>query len=120
MTVYTFPLGADGLLNGPRFKLIDVGPENGFDGMCVDAKGNLYLALRSLRRPGVLVTGPNGHEIAFIPTGSPQPGAKEPVGIPSNVCFGAGDEKSTLYITVDTSLYRIKLKIPGNKHVWEK
>ncbi|HLW66516.1 MAG TPA: SMP-30/gluconolactonase/LRE family protein [Gemmataceae bacterium] len=120
MTVYTFPLGPDGLVSGKRFKLIDVSPRNGFDGMCVDEKGNLYLALRDIFRPGVLVTGPNGHEIAFIPTGAPQPNVKEPVGIPSNVCFGAGGEKSTLYITVDTSLYRIKLKIPANKHVWEK
>jgi gluconolactonase len=120
MTLYAFPLGPDGLVSGMRNKLIDVSPENGFDGMCVDEKGNLYLALRSLRRPGVLVTGPDGHEIAFIPTASTQSGAKEPTGIPSNVCFGAGDEKSTLYVTVDTSLYRIKLKIPGNKHPWEK
>ncbi|HEV3143148.1 MAG TPA: SMP-30/gluconolactonase/LRE family protein [Gemmataceae bacterium] len=120
MTLYAFPLGPDGLVSGPRKTLIDVGPENGFDGMCLDEMGNIYLALRSLKRPGVLVTDAHGKEIAFIPAGQSQPGAKEPLGIPSNVCFGAGEEKSTLYITVDTSLYRIKLKIPGNKHAWEK
>jgi gluconolactonase len=120
MKLYAFPLGDDGLINGPRRTLIDLGDENGFDGMAVDEKGNLYLAQRSLKRPGVLVTDPDGKEIAFIATGVSQSGAKTPVGIPSNCCFGAGEEKTTLYVTVDVSLYRIKLKIPGNKHAWEK
>ena len=120
MKLYAFPLGDDGLVNGPRRTLIDLGEENGFDGMAVDAKGNLYLAQRSLKRPGILVTDPEGKEVAFIPTGVSQPGAKEPVGIPSNCCFGAGEVKSTLYVTVDVSLYRIKLKVPGAKHAWEK
>ena len=33
--------------------------------------------------------------------------------MPSNVEFGKGDELSTLYITVDKSLYRIQLKAKG-------
>src|SRR5439155_18249915 len=116
MKLYAFPLGDDGLVSGPRRTLIDLGEENGFDGMAVDEKGNLYLAQRSLKRPGVLVIDPDGKELAFIPTGESQPGAKEPLGIPSNCCFGAGAEKTTLYVTVDVSLYRINLKIPGAKH----
>lgn len=120
MKLYAFPLGDDGLPNGPRRTLIDMGDENGFDGMAVDRDGNLYLAQRSLKRPGVLITDPNGKEIAFIPTGPSQPGAKEPKGLPSNCCFGAGEEKSTLYVTVDVSLYRIPLKVPGHKAPWEK
>jgi gluconolactonase len=120
MKLYAFPLGADGLISGPRRTLIDLGEENGFDGMAVDEKGNLYLAQRSLKRPGFLVTDPDGREIAFIPTGVPQGGGKNPVGIPSNCCFGAGEEKSTLYVTVDVSLYRIKLKVPGARAAWEK
>ncbi len=120
MKLYAFPLGGDGLVSGERKTLYDLGEENGFDGMAVDEKGNLYLAQRSLKRPGFLVLNPEGKEIAFIPTGPSQPGTKEPIGIPSNCCFGAGDEKSTLYVTIDVSLYRIKLKIPGVKHPWEK
>ena len=119
MKLYAFPLGDDGLVHGRRKTLYDLGTENGFDGMAVDEKGNLYLAQRSLKRPGILVLNPEGKELAFIPTAPPQPGAKEPTGIPSNCCFGAGDEKSTLYLTVDVSLYRIRLKIPGAKHPWE-
>jgi gluconolactonase len=114
MKVYAFPLGDDGLVNGPRKTLYDFGTEAGCDGMTVDAKGNVYLAVRSLKRPGVLVINPEGKEVAFIPTGKPNQGAaKAPKGIPANVCFGLGDESKTLYVTVDTSLYRIPLKVDG-------
>jgi gluconolactonase len=88
--------------------------------MAVDVKGNIYLATRSLKRPGVLVINPDGEEIAFIPTGPSQPGAKKPVGIPSNVCFGIGKKSKLLYITVDTSLYRIPLKVDGWHIPWQK
>jgi gluconolactonase len=120
MKLYAFPLGADGLVAGPRQTLIDFGTEDGIDGMTVDVKGNLYLAVRSLKRPGVWVTDPAGKEIAFIPTGPSQPGTKEPTGIPANVAFGLGDESSTLYVTVDKSLYRIRLKIDGWHIPFEK
>jgi gluconolactonase len=113
MKIYAFSLGADGLIHGSRRTIVDFGEENGGDGMCIDEKGNIYIAARQLIRPGVLVVDPNGKEIAFIPTGKSQPGAKNPVGIPSNVCFGVGDDSTTLYVTVDVSLYRIKCKVPG-------
>jgi gluconolactonase len=120
MRVYAFPLGDDGLVNGPRKTLQDYGTEDGIDGMTVDVKGNLYMALRSVKRPGVQVIDPTGKEIAFIPTGPSQPGAKKPVGIPSNVTFGLGNESKVLYITVDTSLYRIPLKVAGFHIPFEK
>jgi gluconolactonase len=120
MKVYAFPLGPDGLVKGKRRVLYDFGAEAGCDGMTVDSKGNLYLTSRSLRRPGVLVLDPSGKELAFIATGKSQPGAREPVGIPSNVTFGIGDERNVLYVTVDRSLYRIKLKAEGFRVPWEK
>jgi gluconolactonase len=113
MKIYAFPLGADGKVSGPRRTLWDFGKEAGCDGMTVDVQGNIYLTARSLPRPGVLVINPEGKEVAFIPTGPSQPGAKEPVGLPSNVEFGIGAESSVLYVTVDKSLYRIRLKIDG-------
>jgi gluconolactonase len=112
MKVYAFPL-TDGIVSGKRKVLLDFGAEAGIDGMCVDVKGHVYLAARSLKRPGVLVIDPDGKEVAFIPTAPSQAGAKEPRGIPSNVCFGRGEESRTLYVTIDKSLYRIKLKIDG-------
>jgi gluconolactonase len=120
MKIYAFPLGADGTVKGPRRTVIDFGTEAGCDGMTVDVKGNLYLAVRGPKRPGVLVATPKGEEIAFIPTGPAQPGAKEPVGLPSNCDFGIGPESNVLYVTVDTSLYRIPLKVDGYHIPWAK
>jgi gluconolactonase len=114
MKIYRFALDADGKVKGPGRVIVDFGAESGCDGMTVDAKGNLYLAVRSLKRPGILVVDPEGKEVAFIPTGPSQPGAREPVGIPSNCCFGIGAESKMLYVTVDVSLYRIPLKIEGH------
>jgi gluconolactonase len=118
MKIYAFPLGADGLVNGPRKTLVDFGDEAGCDGMTVDVKGNVYITARSLKRPGVLVIDPTGKEVAFIATGPSQPGAKEPVGLPSNVEFGTGAESNMLYVTVDKSLYRIRLKVDGFQIPW--
>ncbi|GIW80935.1 MAG: gluconolactonase [Gemmatales bacterium] len=120
MKVYAFPLGKDGLVNGPRKTLVDFGDQAGCDGMTVDVEGNIYLSVRSLKRPGIMVINPEGKEIAFIPTGPSQPGAKKPFGIPSNCTFGIGPESNVLYITVDQSLYRIRLKIDGYHIPWEK
>jgi gluconolactonase len=120
MKLYAFPLGGDGLVKGERKTVIDFGDQSGIDGMCVDVKGNLYMAVRSQKRPGVWVADPAGKELAYIPTGAAQPDAKEPVGLPSNVCFGIGDESKTLYVTVDKSLYRIPLKIDGYHVPFEK
>lgn len=118
MKIYAFPLGGDGLVSGPRKTLVDYVEEEGCDGMTVDSKGNVYLTVRSLKRPGVQVIDPTGKEIAFIPTGPSQPGAKQPKGLPSNVDFGIGDERNVLYITVDLSLYRIRLKSEGWHIPW--
>jgi gluconolactonase len=120
MKVYAFSLDAEGLVTGKRRTLWDFGTEAGTDGMCVDAKGNVYLAVRSLKRPGVLVINPQGKEVAFIPTGPSQPGTKTPHGIPANVCFGRGKESKVLYVTVDTSLYRIPLEVEGYHVTAEK
>ena len=114
MKVYAFPLGPDGLVNGPKKTLVDFGTENGCDGMCVDIQGNIYLTCRSLKRPGIMVIDPTGKEIAFIPTGPPNQKADgEPVGMPSNCEFGIGGEDTMLYLSVDKSLYRIRLKVAG-------
>jgi gluconolactonase len=113
MKVYAFPLGPDGLVDGPRRTLVDFGVEEGSDGMTVDTEGRIYLAARTPSRPGILVIDPNGKELAFIKTGEPQQGAREPAGNPSNCDFGVGAESNVLYVTVDKSLYRIRLNATG-------
>jgi gluconolactonase len=116
MRIYAFSLSASGpgsensVVAGPRRTLIDFGPEPGCDGMTIDREGRLYLSLRTPRRPGVLVVEPTeGREVGFIPTG-PADQVGEAIGLPSNVEFGRGVERNVLYITVDTSLYRIRLR----------
>jgi len=113
MKIYAFPLGRDGLVNGPRKTLVDFQDQAGCDGMTVDSRGHVYLTARSQKRPGVLVIDPTGKEVAFIPTGAPNQTGDMPQGLPSNVTFGSGADRQTLYITVDLSLYRIGLKASG-------
>lgn len=120
MKVYAFPLGTDGLVDGPRKTLIDFGAEEGSDGMTVDTKGRIYLAARTPTRPGILVLDPDGKEVAFIKTANPQPGAREPMGNPSNCDFGIGDDANLLYVTVDKSLYRIRLNATGYHIPWTR
>jgi gluconolactonase len=113
MKIYAYPLGDDGLVHGKRKTIVDFGAGPGCDGMCVDVKGHIYLAVRDLKRPGIMVIDPDGKEVAFLPTGPSQAGAKDPKGIPSNVAFGRGAESKMLYVTVDVSLYRIPMGIAG-------
>jgi gluconolactonase len=119
MRIYAFPLSPAGQVDGPRRTLLDFGDEGGCDGMCVDVRGNLYLTVGIARRRGVYVIDPAGKELAYISTGSAQPGA-EPAGVPSNCEFGIGPEANTLYVTIDKSLYRIRLKIDGYHIPWAK
>lgn len=113
MKIYAYQLNKKTGTASERRTLVDFAEKKGCDGMTVDQQGNLYLTVRDPGRPGVLVVNPDGQEVSFIPTGPPNQTAETPVGLPSNVEFGIGDEISTLYITVDTSLYRIQLKSQG-------
>lgn len=110
MKIYAFPLNSEGLVGGPRKTLYDFGEQAGCDGITLDRQGRLYLAARSANRPGVLVLSPGGQEVAFIPTGVPGQKPGNVSGAPSNVTFGSGSDKHTLYITIGVSLYRIVLK----------
>ncbi len=120
MKVYAYPLGPDGLVNGPKKTLIDFGHEEGSDGMTVDTEGRIYLAARTPSRPGILILDPKGKEVGFIKTAEPQTGAREPSGNPSNCDFGTGADKNMLYLTVDKSLYRIRLNATGYHIPWAK
>jgi len=113
MKIYAFRIKKKDGTVSRRTTLVDFADKKGCDGMTVDDQGNVYLTVRDPGRPGVLVVDPAGQEIAFIPTGPPNQTAETPVGLPSNIEFGIGDEISTLYITVDVSLYRIQLKTKG-------
>lgn len=102
MTLNAFDIRSDGTL-GERQVLVDFGDQLGVDGMTVDQQGHIYAAVRSPDHFGIRVYTPRGEEKAYIPTPD----------LPTNCCFGLGDEATMLYITAGTGLYRIPLNIPG-------
>jgi gluconolactonase len=115
MRIDAFALGADGLVRMKLRPVIDFGARKGCDGLTTDSQGRLLLTVRDPARPGVLVVDPQGRELGFIPTGPANQTGKDPIGLPSNVEFGRGKDADLLYITVDRSLYRVRLKISGRR-----
>jgi gluconolactonase len=85
-----------------RKTLVNYAPEDGPDGLVCDASGNLFVAVRNLKRFGISVYSPTGQELAHLPT--PE--------VPTNVGFGRGSEATTLYITAGGSVYRTKTVRP--------
>ena len=102
MTLNAFPIRKDGSL-GTKKVLVDFGDQAGIDGMTVDTMGNVYGAVRSADRFGIVAYTPNGRELAYIPTET----------LPTNCCFGLGEDANTLYITAGIGLYRITMNVSG-------
>ncbi len=103
MALLAYDLAPDGTA-AFRKTLVDYYPEFGPDGLVVDVDGNLYVAERSHKRPGIAVRSPEGKELEFIRTAP---------DLPTNVAFGRGAERKTLYITAGKSLYKIDLMKEG-------
>ncbi len=97
MALLAYDLHEDGSATF-RKVLVDYSPEAGPDGLTCDAKGNLFVACRSEKRPGVCVYTPEGKELAYLKVEHP----------PTNVAFGRGADAATLYITAGSDLLRIK------------
>lgn len=76
------------------------GPEGTVDGMKLDERGNLY------------VTGPGG-VWTFDPHGT-RLGVIAVPEVVANLNWGDGDYKS-LYLTASTSLYRLRMRVAGNR-----
>jgi gluconolactonase len=72
--------------------------EDAIDGLKVDRDGNLYVCGPG----GVWVLSPSGEQLALL---------RVPED-PHNLAWG-DDDARTLYITALTSVYRIRLKVPG-------
>lgn len=93
----------DGTGNCARQTVVhDFGAGYGGDGMVLDVKGNLYLTAGDGEAAGVYVFGSEGQRLGFIQT--PE--------IAGNCTFGGSDLR-TLYIAASSSLYRIRVAIPG-------
>ena len=76
----------------------------------MDSLGNLYVAPN--RSEGVWVFDPEGVLLGFIGVGEEKSAFGEDcLGGPANLAWG--DDWQTLYITAVTSVYRIRMKVPG-------
>ena len=105
MTLNAFPIKDDGTL-GQRRIIVDFGKNAGIDGMCVDQAGRLFAAIRNEQRFGIAVFEPaSGKELAFVATQE----------LPTNCCFGSGDNRHMLYVTAGKGFYRIKTAANGGK-----
>lgn len=96
-----YDLAADGTWQR-RGVLYDHGTGYGGDGMVLDIAGNIYLTAGEGEKAGIYIFSPDGSFLGTIPL--PE--------IPGNCTFG-GPDLRTLYIAASSSLYRIKLAIPG-------
>ena len=116
--IFAYELRADGS-TGKRRVIHDFGLSRGGDGMCLDSRGNLYVAAglntpnppseSGPGRAGVYIFSPTGKQIGAIPI---------PEDAVTNCTFGDPDLK-TLYITAGKSLFRIRLNITGHV-LWPK
>jgi gluconolactonase len=80
------------------------GDKNGVpDGMKVDVEGRVYC------------TGPDGTWV-FEPDGT-RLGIIRTPEFPANIAFGGPDLK-TLFLTANTSVYTLRMKVPGQPHPW--
>jgi gluconolactonase len=103
--VNRYDVAADGTVsNGRVFFDFSTVPEKGIpDGIKVDSQGNVYVA----GPEGIWIFGPDGKHLGSIQTGE----------TPANCNWG--DDGKTLYITATTSVYRIKIAVPGEKPLYQ-
>jgi gluconolactonase len=105
--VVRYPVADDGSLGeGELFHDMTGAPgEDAIDGVKVDSAGNVY----ACGPGGVWVLDPDGNQSGLI----------ELPEAPHNLAFGDEDAR-TLYITAETSIYRMRLEIPGGGMTWRR
>lgn len=99
MAILAYDLAPEGTAKF-RTQLVDFSTGGYADGLTVDRDGNIYCGCGPL---GVRVYSPAGVEIATIPMPAEA----------TNVEFGSGADRGTLYVTAGRSLYRIRLLAEG-------
>jgi len=100
--IFVFDLDENG--NASNKKIFIQYPEEFCpDGIKVDMFGNVYIALRDEKNPGIYIYNPNAKLIEKILV--PE--------VPNNLTFGKGKFKNTLFITAGKSLYKIKVLTEG-------
>ena len=103
--IHALEIGADGAMVRRRiFADMSSDETDGVpDGMKVDVQGRVYC------------TGPGGTWV-FAPDGS-RLGIIRTPEVPANLAFG-GPDLRTLFFTARTSVYSLRVKVPGQPHPW--
>jgi gluconolactonase len=103
--IHALELNDDGTLRRRRIfaDMSSDAPDGVPDGMKVDVEGHVYC------------TGPGGVWV-FAPDGS-HLGTIRLAEIPANLAFGGPDQR-TLFFTARTSVYSMRVKVPGQLHPW--
>jgi gluconolactonase len=99
--IYAYPILDDGDVDQSKVRIF-FDPEttntNDADGMCSDADGNMYFAMRG----GVWVANPQGQSLGLIPI----------TEFCSNASFG-GEDGKTLFITAAKGVHQIRMRVKG-------
>lgn len=98
MDILAYPLDDAGM-PGARTVFVDMQGRRGADGLDTDSAGNLYATIQQADRQGIHVFSPVGKHLAMIPTPT----------MPTNVALVSVGEKTFLYATGGSSLYRIEV-----------
>ena len=103
--IHALEIGADGAMVRRRiFADMSSDETDGVpDGMKVDVQGRVYC------------TGPGGTWV-FAPDGT-RLGIIRTPEVPANLAFG-GPDLRTLFFTARTSVYALRVKVPGQPHPW--
>ena len=94
--LHRYRVGEEGGLTGRKI-VYDFSPDRGIDGMCLDAKGNIYGAAGKEKTTGLFVISPEGKLLLHLPM--PE--------FSTNVTFG-GEDGRDLYLTASSSVYKMR------------
>jgi len=111
-TVRAWDVGSDGALSNERVACTARhGDAQGRpDGMKLDVQGNIYVAGNT--GEGIWVFDPAGTLLGMIGIGSETKRQGTAPGGPANLAWG-DDDWQTIYATAVTSVYRLRMKVPG-------
>ena len=102
---FVYTINADGTLSNKKL----FAPESS-DGMTIDNQGNVYLTSMPSRTLSSYDTGLN--PVSVYNSAGQKIETIEIPERPANVCFG-GRDKQTLFITAQTSLYSVRMRVKG-------
>jgi gluconolactonase len=103
-------VNTNGLPQATADYILAQNPARAPDGMKMDSLGNLYVA--GNRNEGIWVFDPQGKALGCIGFEEEPAVFGTGLGGPSNLAWG-DDDWMTLYATAVTSVYRVRMKVPG-------